>query len=53
MVDILGSQFQSARMVHHEGYEDAMIRESDPDIVVYECAEARIKDLKKWRYDPD
>lgn len=53
MVDILGSQFRSARMVHHEGYEDAMIREADPDIVVYECAEARIKDLKKWCYDPD
>ena len=53
MVDILGSQFQSARMVHHEGYKNAMIKEADPDIVVYECAEARIKDLKKWCYDPD
>ncbi len=53
MIDILGSQFSNARMVHHEGYEETMIAESDPDIVVYECAEARIKSLKKWCYDPE
>ena len=53
LVDLFGSQFCTARMVHHKGYQDKLIREADPDIVVYECAEARIKDLKKWCYDPE